>query len=239
MSSPIQQQLASIEKNLDARPRSEKALMLGIVLAGLVLMYLSVVYDPLTAEINGARAQLRSVESQITAQQTAYQAMLATSQEDPNKFANDRLAVIAREQRELDERIQLLAGDLVTPNDMILILTELLERQDGLQLVHFENLDANPLREGVSNATQILQQQGTLNLDDVVSEDVVGQVYEHGLVLEFEGDFFSTLKYLRFVEEVTGSFFWDGISYRMMDWPNAAVRLEIHTLSTNQGFIGV
>jgi MSHA biogenesis protein MshJ len=58
-------------------------------------------------------------------------------------------------------------------------------------------------------------------------------------VIEFQGDFFSTLKYLRFLEEISGSFFWDSVSFKKVAWPEALVTLEIHTLSASEGFIGV
>lgn len=231
--------LSSVQSNIDARKQSEKLLLLGIVVAGLIMMYLSVFFDPIRADISTTRNRIVNVERQIQAQQTEYQSMVAQSQEDPNRFANDRLTVIQREQLILDEEIQALAGDLVTPNQMTEILTTVLERQAGLELVSFRNIDAEPLREGSSNAEDILAETGAVNFDNVIRDDVAGQVYSHGLQIEFEGDYFSTLKYLRFLEEITGSFFWDAISFQQNEWPNARITLEIHTLSTDQGFIGV
>ena len=85
--------------------------------------------------------------SQIAAQQRASAAMLETSQQDPNRFANDRLAVLAREQAVLDEEINNLAGNLVTPDEMTAILTTVLGRFTGLELQNFSNLPAEALRE--------------------------------------------------------------------------------------------
>ena len=239
MNEAMTRQLDQLVKNIEARSQSEKLLALTIVGVGLVMLWLTLVFDPLRAEIATARTQINNVTRQIEAQQLTYASMLEASQQDPSKFANDRLTVISREQVQLDQQIADLAGDLVTPNQMTEILTTVLERQEGLELVYFQNKVAKPLRAGVSNAGQILAQTGAVNFDEVVEGEVSGQVFEHGLVIEFEGDFFSTLKYLRFLEQVTGSFFWDTVSFRQLEWPNAHVTLEIHTLSTNQGFIGV
>jgi len=235
----LKRQLDLLVKNIESRQQYEKALALTILAAMLVLIYLSVHFDPIRADIQVATNQINNVERQIQAQRTTYAAMLETSLEDPNKFANDRLLVISREQQLLQVEIASLAGDLVTPNDMTRLLTEVLERQAGLELIHFENRTAAPLREGVSNADRLLAETGTLNFDDVIEDDVSGQVFEHGLVIQFQGDFFNTLRYLRFLEDITGSFFWDSISFRQLDWPQAQITLEIHTLSTEQGFIGV
>ncbi len=240
MNEQLLRNLDLLRKNIESRKQSEKILILGMLLAGLVLIYLSVAFDPVRADLQILRGQIASTERQIASQQTAYQNMLAQSQEDPNRFANERLAVIQREQSSLTGEIQSLAGDLVTPNQMTEILTTVLERQAGLELISFRNIAAAPLREGAVNTQQLLADSATVNLDAVAQRsDVVGQVYAHGLIIEFQGDYFSTLKYLRFLEEITGSFFWDEIAFRQLTWPDAEVTLEIHTLSTDQGFIGV
>ena len=239
MNEQLRKILDPVVANIDARKQSEKILILGIMVAGLVMVYLTLAFDPKRAEISSLQSQIRNFENSITRQQTAYQTMVAQSQEDPNRFANDRLEVLAREQAQLDGEIQALAGDLVTPNQMTQLLRTVLLRQSGLELVSFRNVNAQPLRAANSNQSELLEEDGTLNFDDVAQEEVVGQVYSHGLIIEFEGDYFSTLNYLRFLEDVTGSFFWDGISFRQLEWPNAHVTLEIHTLSTDQGFIGV
>lgn len=239
MNEQMRQQLQKLADNIDSRKQIERILILLVACAGLVLLWLSAAFDPMRADIAQKNIRIENTQRQITDQQTAYSQMLAASQEDPNRFANERLQVVTREQARLDSEIANLAGDLVTPNQMTQILTSVLERQSGLELVSFRNREAMPLRAGVTNASSILAESGAVNFDDIQQQEVSGQVYEHGLMIEFQGDFFSTLKYLRFLEEVTGSFFWDSISFRQLQWPNAQVTLQIHTLSTNQGFIGV
>ena len=228
MNERFQQQLDKAAKNIDARSRSEKLIVLLVLIAALAMMYLSVAFDPIRADISRADGQISSVNRQIQAQQSAYASMVAASQEDPNKFANDRLAVIAREQSQLDSEISNLAGDLISPADMTRILTSVLQRQSGLELISFENKNAVPLRSDVGGGTGL-----------EVTNDLAGQVFSHGLVIEFQGDFFSTLRYLRFLEQISGSFFWDSIRFKQVAWPDALITLEIHTLSSKAGFIGV
>ena len=152
MNERFQQQLDKTVKNIDSRSRAEKLTILAVLLAVLVFVYLSISFDPIRAEIAGVAGQINSVNRQIATQQSSYQSMFAASQQDPNKFANDRLAVIAREQGRLDDEISNLAGDLISPTDMTRILTSLLARQSGLELIRFENKDAVPLRGEVSGA---------------------------------------------------------------------------------------
>lgn len=237
MNEQLRQQLNTLISNLNGRSRPEKGLILGIVLAGLVMLYLTVAYDPLKADIASLEGQIRSATNQISSQQQAYTALLARSQQDPNKATNDRLAVLVREQALLDQDIDNLAGDLVTPDEMTAILTSVLGQFNGLELLLFSNEEAVPLRDDLANAPE----PDAEGRDAVDSSDssISGQVYSHGLTIEFEGDFFSTLQYLRFLEDVSGSFFWDSINFKQTEWPTAHVSLQIHTLSTDEGFIGV
>jgi MSHA biogenesis protein MshJ len=64
-------------------------------------------------------------------------------------------------------------------------------------------------------------------------------LYQHNLKIEFMGDYLSTYQYLRFLEEISASFFWDRLRIEQLEWPQAIIVLEIHTLSTEEGFIGV
>lgn len=219
-------------KNIDSRTQSEKFIVLVVLIAGMGLSYLTLAFDPIRAELALTRNQTTNITRQIQVQQTTYAEMLASNQEDPNKFANDRLVVIEREQATLTREIESLAGNLITPADMTRILTSVLERQEGLELIRFQNSAAAPLRSGIVEAEERLT---TPNNQASVS----GQVFEHGLSIEFQGSFFDTLRYLRFLEEITGSFFWDSITFRQLQWPQALITLQIHTLSTNAGFIGV
>jgi len=233
MNEKLLAQMNSFAKNVESRKQSEKLMVLLLVIAGLVLMYLSISYDPLSAEIARVQSQSSNLQRQIAEQQSSYATKVAASQEDPSLFANERLEAISRELQALDLEITNLAGDLVTPSEMTQILTSVLGRFDGLELVRFQNKAATPLRVGLDASVAVNESTA------IAPADVEGQVFEHGLVLEFEGDFFTTLKYLRFLEDVTGSFFWDSVSFRQLEWPNAHVTLEIHTLSTEAGFIGV
>lgn len=236
MNERFQEQLNKAIKSIESRKQSEKLIVMLMLLAGLILGYLSVFYDPISLEKSQIDAQIANVERQIQAQQTAYAGMMATSQEDPSSFAIERIRVITAELEALDNEIVNLAGDLVSPSEMTQILTTVLNRYSGLELISFQNKEAAPLYTGIINTAAPTGEEAS---SSVASRNIEGQVFSHGLMLEFQGDFLSTLKYLKLLEDISGSFFWDTLSFRQTVWPSAHVILEIHTLSTEAGFIGV
>jgi MSHA biogenesis protein MshJ len=49
----------------------------------------------------------------------------------------------------------------------------------------------------------------------------------------------ATLRYLQALEKLPWRFFWDSVSYQVMEYPDSVVRLELHTLSLSEDWIGV
>lgn len=214
-------------------------LVLAMAAASVFMLWLNMVSDPMQARIANTESRINNLTTQIAQQQASYAEKLVASEDDPNRFANDRLQVVAQELEALEGEIASLAGDLVTPAEMTQILTTLLSEQAGLEFITFENEDAIPLQSGIAANEATLVESDVVVYDEFGQAEVQGQVFEHGLILEFQGSFFDTLRYLRFLEQINGNFFWDTITFQQMAWPNAHVTLEIHTLSTDRGFIGV
>jgi MSHA biogenesis protein MshJ len=138
-----------------------------------------------------------------------------------------------QEQNSVQGDIESLAGNLVSPNGMTQMLTGVLDSQEGLTLVKVENVAPVALTNGLEVARAAASDGG----DSLRS--IGFQVFRHGLILEFQGDYFSTLRYLLYLEGMEQSFFWDSFEFEQTVWPEAKVRLELHTLSSEEGFIGV
>lgn len=242
MTERLKQLLNRLKANISARSESERGILLAMAAAGVFMLWLTMVSDPLAESIVTTENRIANVNRQIAAQKAEYAEKVAASEQDPNRYANERLQIVTQEQARLDEQMASLAGDLVTPAQMTEILGNVLDSQAGLELIAFQNKEAVALQSGVRNGAQGAnagEGESVEGLDAFGEQNLQSQVYEHGLVIEFQGSFFDTLRYLRFLENISGNFFWDVISYEMLDWPNAHVRLEIHTLSTERGFIGV
>ncbi len=215
----------------DKRSQAEKAIIAVLVLAVIGWLYLMLAYDPMRAAIADARRQVDTLEARISSVRSRAEAARQASAENPNENARQRLQRLREQQQTVDRRIESMAGNLVSPGAMTGLLTSVLENLPGLDLVRVENRSPEPLRD--------LQEAATGDGEDSASGITLQQIYRHGLVLEFEGDFFATLRYLRFLEQRSGNFFWDSLELEQTEWPEARVTLEIHTLSTDEGFVGV
>lgn len=219
----------------DVRPQAERFILAGLGFGGLIYLFVIMLHDPAQQEIASLDRQLSTVQRRLIEQQTSAAELQLSGVEDPDSFIRERLASLMQEQSVIQSDIELLAGNLVSPNGMTQMLTGVLDKQEGLTLIKVENISPRaltngdaPLRPeaGASGARTPLRSTGF-------------QVFQHGLVLEFQGDYFSTLRYLLFLETMEQSFFWDSFQFEQTLWPEARVRLELHTLSSEEGFIGV
>jgi MSHA biogenesis protein MshJ len=213
-------QLNQAARTFNNRGTAEK-LVLAVLLIGVLLF----VFD--TFYYSGAAAERESLQRRIDSSQLLLgtleqreQTALATAIQAPNEAIRIRIERAMAEQAALDSDIEALTGNLVTPQSMTRVLTSILESQQGLDLLRVENRAPQALR--------------------VMTGDSSGStVFRHTLLLEMEGDFLSLIGYLLRLENFPEHFFWDQLTFRQTTWPRARISLELHTLSTAEGFVGV
>ena len=107
----------------------------------------------------------------------------------------------------------------VTPEEMAVLLQQMLAHQHGLELIRLETLGARPLG------------------DDKQKPKI--PLFTHDLVLEFRGSYLDILRYLERLESLSAGIHWDGFHLEAEEWPTNQVRLELHTLSLSEDWIGV
>lgn len=213
-------------QKFDHRKKSEKWIIAVLTMAALVWLYTELQLAPLSADRMTMSQQIDSAQTRLQAMQAREQVAIQRAQDDPDRAANDRLARLIQEQQQAQGEIEGLAGNLVTPYAMTQMLTTVLDRQPGLELIRVENRVPQPMR----TASQVSGEDG---------ETPMAQVYKHGLIIEMQGDYFSLLNYLNYLENLSERFFWDQVHYLQSGWPDATITLELHTLSTEEGFVGV
>jgi MSHA biogenesis protein MshJ len=205
----------------EQRPTAEKIIIAVLLVAVIGWLWLITLSDPLRSGIAEAERDIRTSEARMVSLEARAAQARAEAEEDPEQVERDRISRLVDQQQEVDVRIEELAGRLVPPDAMTRLLTTVLNEQSGLELQHVQNMAPRPLRS-----------------TEAGDEPVRGQVYRHGLVLEFRGSYFNTLRYLQYLESLSESFFWDSLHFHVHEWPMSSVKLELHTLSSEECFVG-
>ena len=175
-----------------------------------------------TAELEQQRQRLDEIDAKT-------KILVSRYTNDPDARVNQKLENLRSQITTLDERIDAAAEALIDPPQMALVLEQLLNRENVLRLMRLETLPPKALNEEAAEQDE----KGDL------LTNTLPNVYEHGFVVEFEGDYRSTVRYLHALEELPWRFFWDGVEFHVNDYPLATVRLHMHTLSLSEAWIGV
>jgi MSHA biogenesis protein MshJ len=210
---------------LDTRSRRERVMLFSAVLAvGLFCSYV-LYFSP--QEINRTRikAQITELDATVAALHSQAQAIKSRKQADPDREQRARQAQLQNELERLDRRLKALTIDLISPRDMAKVLRDLLIRQEGMKLVHLENLPAEDLLPAAEDKKESDGPKGT-------------HLYRHPIRIVFSGTYLQVLDYLRSLEKLPRKLFWDDLEIVVDDHPRAEISLTVHTLSLRKGWIG-
>ena len=76
------------------------------------------------------------------------------------------------------------------------------------------------------------------NQNSTTSLENIG-VYQHGIEMTFTGSYLDTLGYLKILQNLPWSFYWDDVLFDVDHYPKSTVIIRVHTLSLEEGWLGV
>ncbi len=212
-------QLTRAEK-FAALSMREKVMVLAAGMVVIVLLLVTFFIEPALDELATVNQQLNSEQirqQSLLQQQAAFSDAL---QEDPNaELERERVELEAQYAR-LQQTFTRQLGELVLPHQMPALIEQVFSQADGLQLISMRSLPP------VNIFAHRKDMQGVA-------------VYQHGLSLTFSGSYFNVRDFLRSAEQLTSELYWRSMTYNVDSYPDAAVTIEVYTLSTEKAFIGV
>src|SRR5690606_13068511 len=132
----------------------------GVAAAVLVVLYMLLVLDPLSARIASEQLRQRLAETRELEARNGVQELQARLAADPNLPLLAALDGAELQRAQLDRRIEAQTQVLLPPERMKQLLQELLRNQKGLQLVELQT-SSEPLRLGAPAPASAQPEQGT------------------------------------------------------------------------------
>ena len=191
----------------------------------LLLTPLELRQQQLLKQIQTTQAENNQIEIQALA-------IINRHKTDPNLSVRQQLDRLNRELVIANRSIETAVEGLITPERMPIALENMLQQQSGLQFISLENLPAKPLLDSPDEAGA---QETTTIAESIPTQGI----YQHSFILQFEGSYLNTLAYLRQLEGLEWRFRWDEIDLTMLEYPTVHVTVVIHTISLDEGVIGV
>ena len=161
----------------------------------------------LSSEVNMTRAAISDIRTRIAA--------------GVNQGKDVKLAQFQRELEDVQERLRLKTIELIDPEQMFQLMSELVYRESNLKLLSLKRREVKP----------------AITLTEDQQEET--GLYRHVLEVKFSGKFTDILKYIQTLEGLDWKLIWDEIEIVSQEYPQIMVRVVISTLSTRKEWVGV
>lgn len=242
-------QVQQYKERFEALSLRERGLVLFAVLAvmyiGWDLLLMQNMYkkqELVLTQVGKWRGQISDVDRRI-------QSVAASMNDNAQQQAKKRLEDLKFRLNKINQRQKAMAVSFIRPQQMVEVLKGLLIQEKGLKLTRLQTVAVTPLFapsiDPVAESDKKIRQ--ALDKPPIESESSetnqptikLPEIFKHGLEIEFKGNYSSTLSYLQKLEALPWRFYWDEVSYEVLEYPKAQITVKIHTLSLDKGWISV
>ncbi|WP_415899525.1 type II secretion system protein GspM [Neptuniibacter sp. QD48_11] len=202
-------------------------LVVGLV-APLALTFVFLI-EPAMIVLQKVPSKIEAMQTSIDAQDRVLQLLKSQEPKDPNVEARAELKRLRSQLSEANQDIKRAATNLVSPDQMLTLLRSVLANEQGIALVSAKSLPvvAKQLNDKPVDVDKDTKPMGPQAV-----------IFIHPFELELEGTYQGLYDYLQKIEQLDGVFFWDALEYKVDEYPAAKVKIKVHTLSSEAGWLG-
>jgi MSHA biogenesis protein MshJ len=210
----------------------ERFLLLLIVLAVIYAAWNGLIYSKqLQYHQQLVKQQQGLVDRQLQQQvQLAENIALLTAKSHSKEQLEQAIVDAKNELQQSSEHLDAVLEGLVPPTKITELLHSVLLQTHGLKLVALNN---EPVE-----AITILDEK-TENNQPLDEQEQHAKLYKHSTSMTLSGNYQQLYHYLKMIEQSTWSLYWDKLEYHVTEYPNAKITIRVHTISSDQYWIGL
>ncbi|HXE41236.1 MAG TPA: type II secretion system protein GspM [Azonexus sp.] len=212
-----------------ALSQRERSLVAAAMVLGPLLIGYSLFLDPQTTRLKGLEQGIARQQASVVEMQTQIASLQQNLRSDPDAPQKAELAALTAERNDLDKQLQQLGSVLVRPEEMNGLLSGLLVRHADLRLVSLKTLAP----QGVLHEAQ------PVSANDKKPAERAFDLYRHGVEIRLEGSYGALQSYLAQLEKMPQRLLWQGLSYRVINYPRAEMTLTVFTLSPDRTWLAL
>jgi len=219
----INKRLEILQNRFDALSLRERSIIFVAVAAMLIMLWDTFFMTPLDVEQRELTQQINTIRTEITALDEQAVVIIGEHNVDPNREEREQLANLDKQLKQSSMQIDEMIKGLIEPTQMAKIVESVLKQQHGLKFVSLENLGTEAL----------------LDVQNEKSGATAPGIFKHTMRIELEGSYPQALTYLRALETLPWQFRWNEVKITMLKYPTANIVITVHTISLQEGWIGV
>lgn len=235
------QYINDIMEKIDDLSVRERAAIFIAVLAVIFFVWDTYLMASLDSRERILKSQLQQIQAEQTALNAELRVLIERSRGDPNAHNRERLASLRQEVESVKQEVFKSTRHLISPDRMASVLEDVLIRTEGLELIGVKGLGSTSLVPSEKDSKRPAGENdaSTENAQNPTETDSLANAYLHGLQIVFNGNFMSTLEYIKKIELLENEFIWDTLQLTITDYPDGKVSITFFTLSLNRNWIDV
>jgi len=209
--------LLKAEKILNEKTLRERVILLAAILFLIFFIWKNLIFSYLSQSTDQVLESKEKISSQINQLEGQIDSLSEVIGRDSTASLEAHLKDLTAKNHSLRQEILDKTQNLTEAKDMQGILRSLLQKHPQIKLRSINSVADKPLFEPSAPT----------------------QAYQKGIVMEFEGNFLDNLALLRQLEQAEPKIVWDEMVYDVTAYPIGKLRVRLHTIGQEEGWVGV
>ncbi len=206
------------------------AVVLIAVLNALLIEPQLVKQRRLSTEVAARQGEMRSMQEKL-------QALALARQADPDRDIRRQLDALKLKVSETEAKLLEEQRKFAPPEQVGVLLGEMLSRNRKLQLVDLRSLPVASFAGSAAEADKAAAQKPVPAKPAAPAGP--GQIYRHGVEITLSGSYLDLLAYLRDLEKLPNQLYWGRLELAAATYPQVTIKLSVYTLSLNLAWLVV
>ena len=230
----LSSRLKELQEKIDARIFRERVMILVAGLAVVFMAWNFLIQSSFDKSIADVNAQLTALSTQGAAIQTQITATTQMLMNDPNKPKKAQITELQTEIGTVETELQGASQSLIKADQLPLALQQVLQKTTQLTLLEATTLPAHELK-----LAEVISDKANQPANSATVKAAAAGVFEHAVILRVSGNYFQVVQFLTALEQLPWRFYWQSLDYKVVEYPNAEIKLRVYTLSSEEGLLGV
>lgn len=206
---------SGLSKKYNALVLRERVIVFLLMCTVVFFVWYMVLGHPVEQSITTAKQQREKMLSLSESIMASYDQSESQQSLDRNiVIMGNRISSMKSKMSLIDEEINRFNRETIAVDEIVLLLKDLLQANQGLSL---ESLKVYPAELIKKKNTQ------TSTFEDAFEKNVIA--------LTLKGSYSSVFDYLKKIEALKWSVFWQDVKYSVESYPTASVEIQLYTLS--------
>ena len=215
---------------IDDMSLRERAMLFGSVALVVVVAAHVTLFDRLLTKQKGLIERVARDQSQLKAVREQVQLALKDSQARVRHPDEAAIADLESKIREAEKSVEARQRAFIAPEELPVLLRQMLGRNPQLKLESLRLLPGTPLQTPGAAASASAPGKPA-------GAQAGAEVYRHGVAVTLTGSYFDLLQYLSELEKLPAPLLWGKFELQVEQYPEVKLSLIVHTLSTRWSLV--